>query len=304
MTVAMPESYSYETERTEQTRDEANAWVARFAPLVMTSDVLTAPELHDRLNLVNQLREEAPSLQSRLSGIPAVEDHTIASTFNTAYSQLDSVETELRNTLARLSPGDAAGLPDLDALNDRLAERKAREELGLASEAVPAKLEMVTSPVNWAQAGFFGLFAFGWLSFTTFHAFMMIGGLIKAIGYAALALLGFYAIFFAVGFGMLAGAVLSATKEVTEIDGHTLTIRRKIGPWLIHKSYQLSKMMPSIEVNPNGMRQNNAPPLRCITMTDVNGKAIRFASGTTEAQRQEFCNRITAYLRAQPTDSA
>ena len=222
----------------------------------MTSDVLSAEQLHDRLNLVSQLRQEGPGLESRLSSLPSEDDHTLASTFNTALQQLDSVEGDLRRTLARLAPGDAAGLPDLQALNDRLAERKAREELGLSGEAIPAKLELLTSPTNWVQAGFMGLFSFGWLSFTTLHAFMMIGGLMKTVGYAALALLGFYAIFFAVGFGMLAAAILSATKEWTEFDGHAMTIRRKIGPWNIQRHFKLSQTHPSIEENPNGMRQN------------------------------------------------
>ena len=42
--------------------------------------------------------------------------------------------------------------------------------------------------------------------------------------------------------------------------------------------------------------------MRCIVMTDVNGKPIRFASGTSEEQRVEFCKQIDNYLRAQPTD--
>lgn len=48
-------------------------------------------------------------------------------------------------------------------------------------------------------------FAVVWLAFTSVHAFFMIGGVVKSTGWGALVFLGpFYAIFFGVGFWMLA----------------------------------------------------------------------------------------------------
>lgn len=300
----MPERFLSHQEEVAQTRDDANAWVARFAPLVMTNDALTVNELRDRLNLVEDLRQEGPGLKDRLLVAATNDDRSLVSTFNLALTQLDSVESDLRKTLARVAPGDPAGLPDLQVLNDRIAERQAREEMGLSSEPVPARLELITSPSNWVQAGSIGLFGIGWTSFTTFHAFFMISGMMKAFGFAALALLAFYAIFFAAGFGMLAAAALAASTESIELDGHDLIVRRKLGGWRPEKRYRLSSAMPTIEVNPTGVRQSGAPPLRCIVLTDVNGRPIRIASGVSEAQRVDFQKRIEAYLRAQPTEPA
>ena len=148
-----------------------------------------------------------------------------------------------------------------------------------------------------------GLFGFGWTSFTAFHAYFMIGGMMKAFGLAALALLGFYAIFFVVGFGMLAAAFLSASTETIELDGHALTVRRRLGGWKREKQYQLANLMPTIEDNPTSVRREGQPPTKCIVLTDVNNKPVRIASGATDALRTNFEKQIEAYLRAQPSRS-
>ena len=99
----------------EELRDQANAWLARFAPLVMSPSAgLTESEVRKRLESVERLKSEAGSLRPRLGSL-RLEDADLANTVEQALRQLDSVEEELRRTLGKLVPGDPAGLVDLDA---------------------------------------------------------------------------------------------------------------------------------------------------------------------------------------------
>ncbi len=299
----MQDSFLSMNQVANKASEDANAWVARFAPLVLTTDSLTEKDVRDRLTLIDQLKQESPSIADRLKQSATFVDPTLLNTFTMAAGQLDSVESDLKKTLAKLAPGDPQSTPDLQLISDKLAERQAREELGVSSDAQPAKLELETSPANWAGAAMMGIFAFGWTSFTTLHAFMMIGGMMKSIGFAALALLGFYAIFFAVGFFMFAGAIAAASTETILLDGHSLTVRRKLGSWKREKHYQLSQLMPSIEDNPTQIRQQGQPIQKCIVLTDVNNKPVRIASGATDALRTNFEKQIEAYLLAQPAQA-
>ena len=99
---------------------------------------------------------------------------------------------------------------------------------------------------------------------------------------------------------MLFGAVVAASTESIELDGHNLTVRRKLGGWRKEKKYQLGDVLPAIDFSSVSVQRNGAPPTRCIVFTDKDGNAVRVASGVTEGQREEFCHQICAYLKAQP----
>jgi hypothetical protein len=185
---------------------------------------------------------------------------------------------------------------DLDKLNERLDERRARQEVGVDTD-IPQVLEMKTCGVNIAAAGFMGLFGFGWTSFTAFHAFFMIGGMMKSFGWGALALLGFYAIFFAVGFFMLYAALNAACSENIELNRRELTVRRKLGGWVREKRYTLAPdCEPSIEITASG--GENSLPTRSIVLVDTEGRPIHLASTGTEVQRQKTKAKIASYLKA------
>jgi len=301
--VAMQDSFMSMDQLASQAGQQANAWVARFAPLVLTTDGLTEKDVRNRILLVDQLKQEAPQIADRLKQASTYVDPTLVSTFTTANTQLNSIDSDLRSALAKFAPGDPQSAPDLQMINDKLAERQAREELGVPNDPIPAKLDLETSPANWAGAGMIGIFGIGWTSFTTLHMCLMIGGMMKSIGIAALALIGFYAIFYAAGFAMLASAVAAASTETIELDGHQLTIRRKLGGWVRTKQFQLAPLMPTIEDNPTSMHQRGQPPTKCIVLTDVNSKPVRIASGATDALRLNLEGQIERYLRAQPSQS-
>lgn len=300
--MASPEYSNPVNDWDDQTSVEANAWVAEFAPLVMDDAALDAAQLKERIQRVDKLKSEATSLQERLNSLTSRVDPELAGTFRKASSQLDSLESDFRKRLAKLAPGDPMGTPDLEVVQEKLAEREARQELGVATDQeVPAVLEMKTSPGNWAAAGFIGVFGLGWTSFTTLHAVFMIGGMMKAFGPIALALLLFYAIFFMVGFGMLAAAFAAASTESISLEGRSLTITRKLGAIVRSKTRALlpgSKAtvgVPSVQ----GVRQSGSSPTQAVLLTDEQGSEIAIGSQSTSSQRELLCKRINDYLAAQ-----
>jgi len=297
----MPESFSYSTPSDSESEiavDRANAWVARFAPLVMDEEAVTEEDLRRRIATTKALQAEGPEVQALLSqsGDPDLK-HTV----ERALSQLESVETDLRRRLAKLAPGDPQGLPDLEQLNEKLDERMARQELGLPTGLeTPEVLQLQTSPPNLAVAGGMGLFGFGWTSFTSFHAFFMIGGMMKAFGIVALALLGFYAIFFGVGFAMLSTALNAACRESIELDGNRLKVIRKLGFWVREKAYILADdtLAEIAEPQTGGFTNRNQKIQPTVVLADVDGKQISLAANASESQKQKLRDTINAYLKA------
>lgn len=290
-------------------RDRAEGWIARFAPLVMEDAALSEGDVRSRLELLDTLRQQAPTVKQDIDSLQGVEHIELAQTFRQAEAQLGSLESDLRRRLARLAPGDPEGLVDLDVLRDRLSQRSARQEMGLPTDQeIPAVLEMKTGPGNLAAAGFLGVFSLGWNAFTAFHATMMIGGMAKAFGPLAFALLGFYAIFFLVGFGMLYAALNAASSESIELRGHELTVLKKLGSWTRKKVYALDpKMRATIgEVESTTIRSSNSNssrPVPSVVVVDVEGRSIGIAQAAAPAMRDQVRDRINSYLDAQAEEA-
>jgi len=285
----------------EQIRDEANAWIARFAPLVMSDQVPTEVEVRQRISDCVQLGQQGAELQNRLSSISDDEPDLI-STFQKALGQLGSLESDFRKQLARLKPGDPDGIADLNSINEKLAERLARQEVGLdTAQEVPDILEMKVAPGNKAAAAGLGVFGLGWNAFTAFHATMMIGGMSKAFGWAALFMLAFYAIFFFAGIGMWISAFNAGSEEYISLEGRKLTVTRKLGPWVRERHYTLASdcvadiaEMQIAQVNSN---QTSKRPTPVVQMFDTEGNPIGIGANATDVQRRQTRDRINAYLR-------
>lgn len=281
----------------DQAVAEANAWVARFAPLVMQDEVLTEEEVRRQLETVHQLRSVGPALRDRITSVGGPDEQELATTISSAVDHLDGLERDLRTRLATLAPGDPAGIVNLEALQDRLAEREARTEVGLYGQ--PEKLELKVSGANWAAAGFLGLFSFGWNSFTAVHATLMIGGMFKSFGWPALFLLGFYAIFFAAGFGMVLAALNSASTESIEIEDGELTVSRKFGRWVRRKNFRLGpNSKATIGMSTSGFRASNQnrAPKPAIVLADIDGSEVSFGDNAAPTQQQMIVDKINAYL--------
>ncbi len=287
-------------------RNRAQGWLARFAPLVMDDSAVNDEELRNRLQLIERLGSEATELQPELESLDGLDDVELRQTFRRAVTQLDSLQGDLRKRLARVAPGDPAGLVDLDVLQERLEERAARQEMGLATtQEIPSVLKLKTAPGNLAAAAFLGIFSLAWNAFTAFHATLMIGGMAKAFGWIALALLGFYAIFFTVGFGMAWGAFMTASTEEIELDGTSLTVRRRFASITKTKRHVLDpKSRARIGEGTLGWIQsgNNqrSRPTPAVVVTDLDGREISIGVNASAESRNRTMEQINAYLDAKP----
>lgn len=267
----------------------------------MDESVPTEPEVRRRIQSCLQLRSEGESLKQRLTAI-SDSDPELVHTFDKASNQLESIEDDFRRKLGKLMPGDPDGIADLDEIKDRLAERLARQEMGLEGEsAVPEVLELKVGSPNRTAAVGIGVFGLGWTAFTTFHAIIMIGGMFTAFGWGALALLAFYSIFFLAGFTMLAAAAEAASSEHIVLNGRQLTVVKSLGPWIRKKTYQLpaDARAAIAEMEIARVRAGNAPakPSTVVQVHDVDGNPIGFGANATDFQRRQTVERVNAYLK-------
>lgn len=294
-------AFTWDEAKLEETREAAHAWVARFAPLIMEEKVLGVRALKDRLKTIEELETSGPSVLQRLQQVATDDDWKLLDTIEKSLGQLESLETSLRKQLGTLAPGDPMGIADLDRLADRLAERSARAELGIDHEPeTPDVLELKTAPANYGTAIGAGVFGLGWTSFTAVHAVLMIGGLMQAFGWFALFLLLFYAIFFGVGFALLAAAFNAACDESILLDGRRLTIRRQMGAMRREKSFQVGSgslaKIGKIQAMKSSQTKAGAR-VQAILLTGEDGKTISFAGGQTNERLRELVEQINAYLR-------
>jgi hypothetical protein len=134
----------------------------------------------------------------------------------------------------------------------------------------------------------------------------MVGGFAKAFGAAAFGLLAFYSIFFFAGFAMLASAFNSICTESIRLNGRKLTVLRKFGSWTRSKSFDLSPTtvasVGDIQADAGFQSSSNSAQsgrkVQSINMTDVRGKAISFASGTSLEYKGSVAKKINEYLAA------
>lgn len=279
-----------------------NAWVARFAPLVMHDESVTEPEIRTRIAALTRLRAEAPLLRMKLGDLSSPDDQTLADTFESAARQLDSLESDLRTALGKFAPGDPESRPDLDALRDRLAEREARQEVGAPTSVVPDVLKLRMSGGNVAAAVGGGVVGLGILGFIVVHAVLMIGGMMRAFGPLAFLLLGFYAIFL-VGIGsMLKSAVNRAATEDIELSGRTLRVIRTLAgvPWVHTYVLAPGSRATSAEKMVQSTARHSIPtPVDVVELMDVSGRAVHIGEHSLEQQREDAVERINAYLKLQ-----
>lgn len=285
----------------EEIRDAANAWVARFAPLLMNQEVLTESEVRKRIYDSEILQREGRDMRERVREI-AETDPDLIKTFEAAVGQLDSIEMDYRKQLALLKPGDPDGIANLETVNEKLQERLARQEVGLETNpTVPSILDLKVSPGNKAAAAGLFVFGLGWNAFTAFHATLMIGGMSKAFGLGAFALLAFYAIFFLVGFGMWAGAFHAGAAEQIHLDGRQLIITRTFGPYKKEKRYSLppnSQAEIALAEDTQITGKNQTKKLvSVVQLHDVEGHPINIGAMATDMQRRQTLEKINAYLK-------
>ncbi|MEI7986129.1 MAG: hypothetical protein WCI55_10915 [Armatimonadota bacterium] len=296
----MPSQYSFENDL-GAVRDLANQWLAKFAPLISSDEVpYETDTIRHQMSTIAGLKSDAPELLRMLQSLPEDADQRLRQTIVEAINQLDSIEQPLRKQLAKVAPGDPLGVVDVESLQERLAERQAKQEIGVSeTSSVPAILEVETSPPNKAIAIGAGIFGLGWTAFTTIHCVFMIGGMYHAFGIAALGLLLFYSIFFMVGFAMLGSSLNSMSTESISLNGRTLIVYRKLGNWTRTKTYQLATdTQASIGKPQAGTSQSSegSVPLQTINLTDNRGKGVSIGASTTSEYKQKLSKKINEYL--------
>lgn len=278
----------------------ANAWLAQFAPLLDDLNQLSAEQCRARLQQVPVLRTDGDRVLLRLREHACQSDAGLLATLQDAVRELDGQESNLRQRLALLEPGDPQGAVDLSELRERLAEASARREVAAVAgtfSGSAASLELQTSPPSLAAALMMGVFSFGWMSFTTVHAVFMIGGMFHAFGWMALALLGFYAIFWSVGIAMAWGAILAASQEHLTAEGRRLTITRKFFIWSWNKKFQVSPDSRAYVKRATSRHQSGVTSSLQAAFTDAEGREITFASGRPEPELDRLVSRLGDYLR-------
>jgi len=289
----------------DESRRQLNAWLARFAPLVMQPDpneALDERNMQHRLQVLQSLRQESPSLHQISPDFAKPEDQELVSTFQKASKQLDSIEDDLRSQLARFKPGDPEGNVDLEVLQTRLAEREAKQEIGAPTEyAVPDVLQMQTQSANTSKATGLGCMATGVTAFTLVHASFMIGGMFKAFGLPALALLLFYSIFWFFCYKMFQAAKAAASNEEIELNGDQLKVRQTFMGRPSEVVHQINLSMPSVVTQSQSFNngQRGTAPLMAVMLTDAEGKPIEIACNAPAPMQQQISDRINAYMKVQ-----
>lgn len=280
-------------------RAGASVWLSLFETLLEDPSELGAEECRQRLQDLQALRSQAPSCLAALEKAGGPDQAEWLSTLRQAVEQLDGIEQRLRERLGFLAPGDPQASVALRRLRARLAALQARREVEEVAPGLGAgeRLEMATAAPNAGGAVFLGVFSLGWLSFTTFHAIAMLSGMWRVFGLASLALLGFYAIFFLVGFGMLAGAIRSLGRERIVLDGWKLTIIREyLGLLKLRRTYTLGPDSRACRLAASV--QSHGSRAMEVAVTDAGGREIRLARTATATGQQRIVKRLNEYLKA------
>lgn len=277
--------------------ENADRWLAIFAPMLEFDQAGTAKEMERRIKLLRQLRSNSAEVQRALSSSDEVGAADRLDVVTKATQQLDSIEDEYQKRLAVEQPGHALSMANLDALKDKLAENAARMEVG-AENLTPFEghLEIETAKGSLAAAAGVGIFATGWLSFTTLHAVLMISGMARAIGWGALALLAFYAIFYFAGFAMAYGAFIAGSNETVSIDGTRLVWLRKWGPIRMRREYELDATQRAQIGKAQLGNSNNKAGTAVVQLVDAAGKTINIGAGSNLQQLQKIQQQLNGYL--------
>ncbi len=282
-----------------EAREAAERWLARFAPVLDPVDQQEVKELKRRVGLIDALQQDEQRVEDDLVWAGDAQDETLLATVRSARAELESRERELRSRIAELAPGSPEGVVNLERLQARLAEAAARREVEevAPSASLDGRLELQTAPAQPGAVVGAGIFGAGWLSFTVFHMTIMIGGMWRAFGPAALFLLLFYSIFLAVGIGVLYSAWRASCREEIELDGLDLLIRRTNRVTTRAQRYRVD---PGARVSLESTNVRQSGPINMeLALVCDGGKEIRFASGRPSLQLKRMADQINAYLARQ-----
>lgn len=218
-------------------REQANQWLAELSPYLLRSDMVAPKDVRTAIDKINALRLSGPPIITTLEMSPEGHDQELVLTMKQALEQLPAMETAFRQQLGVISPGDPQGRVNLDLLQERLAEQKARVEVGLPL-GDGTKFNLL-SPQKAAAVPMLAM-GLGVGAFITFHATLMIGGMYRAFGPLAFGMLAFYSIFGFAVWGMLKGGLGMLGTTTLELLGDEIVVR-STGPLKGEKRYSINR---------------------------------------------------------------
>ncbi|MFM7188799.1 MAG: hypothetical protein ACKO14_13380, partial [Armatimonadota bacterium] len=201
---------------------EAYQWMTRMSPLVLETPPSTKTAAKRHLADLQQQLQTGRQLYQDIA--TAGLNPTIVTSIEQAIRHLPDMIQDAEAHITYLETGAANAEDAAEQLREKLARRAAQTEVDdIIGKGFEQPLQATTRYRNIPAAIGTGIFGIAWTSFTTVHAFFMIGGMMQAFGWAALFLLLFYSLFWAVGLGMLATSAASLGTETIDLYDGTLT---------------------------------------------------------------------------------
>jgi len=276
---------------------DAYQWMTRMSPLVLDTLPSTKSAAQRHLNDLKLQLQTGLALQQSI--LNADLNPSIKTSIGEALRHLPDMITDAEAQLRFLETGAANAEDAAEQLREKLARRAAQSEVNdIIGKNLDQPFQAITRQRNIPAALGTGIFGIAWTSFTTVHAFFMIGGMMQAFGWAALFLLLFYSLFWAVGFGMLATSVASLGTETIDYYDGTLTTTFSVFGYkkrrIIHLDTSFQPRVVKATWGPMVQQSNRrAAPQWCIEVRDTNGTKHQISKGGDRDVLEEVARNLT-----------
>lgn len=276
---------------------DAYQWMTRMSPLVLDTLPSTKTAAKRHLADLQQQLQTGRTLQQAIAGMGL--NPSITTSIDEAIRHLPDMILDAEAHITYLETGAANAEDAAEQLREKLARRAAQTEVNdIIGKEIEQPLEATTRHRNIPAAIAMGIFGIAWTSFTTVHAFFMIGGMMQAFGWAALFLLLFYSMFWAVGFGMLATSAASLGTETIDLYDGTLTSTfnlfgyKRVKKIAIDTSYRAKV----VKVTWGGIQIQNSnrrsAPQWCIEVRDTAGAKHQVSKGGDKDILEEVARQL------------
>ena len=277
---------------------DAYQWMTRMSPLVLDTLPSTKTAAKRHLADLQQQLQTGRTLQQAIAGMGL--NPSITTSIDEAIRHLPDMILDAEAHITYLETGAANAEDAAEQLREKLARRAAQTEVNdIIGKEIEQPLEATTRHRNIPAAIAMGIFGIAWTSFTTVHAFFMIGGMMQAFGWAALFLLLFYSMFWAVGFGMLATSAASLGTETIDLYDGTLTSTfnlfgyKRVKKIAIDTSYRAKV----VKVTWGGIQIQNSnrrsAPQWCIEVRDTAGAKHQVSKGGDKDILEEVARQLS-----------
>ena len=277
---------------------DAYQWMTRMSPLVLDTLPSTKTAAKRHLADLQQQLQTGRTLQQAIAGMGL--NPSITTSIDEAIRHLPDMILDAEAHITYLETGAANAEDAAEQLREKLARRAAQTEVNdIIGKEIEQPLEATTRHRNIPAAIAMGIFGIAWTSFTTVHAFFMIGGMMQAFGWAALFLLLFYSMFWAVGFGMLATSAASLGTETIDLYDGTLTSTfnlfgyKRVKKIAIDTSYRAKV----VKVTWGGIQIQNSnrrsAPQWCIEVRDTAGAKHQVSKGGNKDILEEVARQLS-----------